>query len=165
MLGDVQAGLEGLRRQAKETPDEPAAWRGLAFALMDLKYTEEAVTVLKKWNEKIPNDRDAPANLGRALLTLKRYQEAIKPLEKAAELNADSELVQFQLGNAYYGTDEFERAFKYYAKSIELAGDKPAYENDVAYNLARKKVHLEESQRWAEDAVRELEKETLEIKD
>ena len=161
--GDVDGGLEALRRQTREFPKDPTGWRGLAFALMGMQRNSEAVPVLEQWAAVAPNDRDVPANLGRTLIALKRYKDAIPVLQKAVELNPDSESMQFSLANAFLGNGDSEAAYAQYAKAIELTDDPAIYENDAAYSLATRSIHMHDAERWAADAVKETEEQTLEV--
>lgn len=165
MMGDRDVSMEAMRRQTKETPDDPRAWHMLAFGLLQYQQREEAVPVLQKWFELAPNDRDAATNLSANLLGLKRYPEAISTMEKAVERNPDTDFIQFALGNAYIQGGDPEKAFAAYSKAISLTLDPPAYENDAAYYLAGKKVHMDEAEKWAKDAVSMREKETREVRD
>lgn len=163
MRGDSNGAVENMRRQTKETPDLAIAFATLAKELLFLHKQDEALPVLKRWMELAPGDSDALNMYSNTLIVTKKYPEAIDMLEKVVKQDSVTDVNYFQLGHAYLESGQPEKAFENYKRSIELAESKESMQNDAAYQLADKNVHLEEAEDWAKQAVQEVEKQTRHI--
>lgn len=163
MRGDRAASVEDLRRQARETPNLPIAFAALGKVLLAMHKPEEALPALHRWFELAPDDRDAITMYGNALLATKKYPDAIDVFSKAVKQDPKRDQYEFQLGNAYLSSGKNDEAFRSYQQSINLALMKEGMQNDAAYQLADKGVHLDEAEVWARQAVTQLEEETKDL--
>lgn len=155
-INETARGLEALRTATEVAPENPLAHKTLAFALMAQSRFEEALPVWRTLLKVDPKDRDADANLAIALMQLKRHQEAIPHLESAAALNPGSVAIQGDLGDALLGAGQPEKAMEAFRKAMQMD---PSAEtlNNVAYELAEKRVYLPEALKFSEKAVEEVE--------
>jgi tetratricopeptide (TPR) repeat protein len=160
MRGDRDSALEDLRRQTRETPEIPIAFAGLARTLLYMHKPEEALPALRRWVELSPDDRNAISLFGNTLIGTKKYSEAVEVFEKAVKQDPRKDLYQFQLAHAYLEAGESDKALAGYKQAIELSLMKDDMQNDAAYELAEKSVHLDDAEAWARQAVTSLEQET-----
>jgi tetratricopeptide (TPR) repeat protein len=77
-------------------------------------------------------------------------------LEQAASLAPDSSTAQLHLGEAYLGLDNDAKAMAAFDTAAKLSNATDTW-NDIAYQLSRKKVHLDLARRYADSAVTSIE--------
>jgi tetratricopeptide (TPR) repeat protein len=83
---------------------------------------------------------------------MERYDAAIPVLEKAISLSSDDASLHVEIGTAYLNLNKNEQALASFARAAELAPT-PNTWNNVAYQLALKRVELDRAQQYAESAV------------
>jgi len=156
---EPEEGLANLRKAIEIDPKDARTYKMMAFGLMALRRSEEAIQVWQELLKQDPNERDAHANLGTLLLNSKRYGEAVSELEAAVKSNRPSAWIQRDLAQAYFGMGDNDRAVAAIRKAVEIE-PKPGTWNDAAYYLADHSVALAEAQQYAEKAVQDEERAT-----
>ena len=73
MAGEVDKGVEAIRKEVELHPSESYGYKVLGVVLMSLRRDEEAVDVWRELRKIDSKDRDAPANLGAILLYFRPY--------------------------------------------------------------------------------------------
>src|SRR5215813_218041 len=162
MKGRRDEALEDRRRQTRETPELAIAWASLAYYLLQLQEREQAIPVLKRWVELAPEDTLGIVTYGRTLTALKKYPEAIELFQNQLNHNP-RDRYYLGLAQAYLGSGQSEQAFENYKKAIDIASEKSPIENDAAYELADKNLHLSEAEEWATAAVHDAEQESANL--
>jgi tetratricopeptide (TPR) repeat protein/transglutaminase-like putative cysteine protease len=150
--GNYDKAIGAFHKQIEINPYDENTNRyiGLAYA-RQLKF-DEAVAAYRKQLEIKPLDLLAISQLGFTLNLQHKYSDAIPELEKAATIAPDDASIQVALGAAYSNTGANDKALVAYDRATQLAPT-PAIWNDVAYDLADKKIQLDKAQRYAESAV------------
>ena len=133
-------------------PYDEFAYNNLGLAYWRQQKYEEAANAFHKQLEINPLDEYAHGTLGAMYVEWHKYSDAIPELEKAASLKPENAFYQIGLGQAYLNLGQPDKALAAFDKAVEL---QPAPEvwNDVAYELAQRKVHLDRAQQYAESAV------------
>lgn len=83
------ANREFWLRMTERLPDSNLVWANLGRACMELRFHEEAATVLRKSLELGPGNAAVLAQLGEALELLGKSREAIEAYEKALAINPE----------------------------------------------------------------------------
>jgi tetratricopeptide (TPR) repeat protein len=123
---------------------------GLAYAAQSKN--SEAESAFRKQLEINPLDKFAHSNLGNLFLQWHKYSDAAPELEKAISLTPDNAQLQVNLGTAYLNLGGDAKAMSAFDKAANLSAT-PVVWNNIAYELALKKVHLDRAQQYAESAV------------
>lgn len=113
---------------------------------------DDAIGAYRKQLEIDPLNLLALSRLGGTLEIQRKYSEAIPELEKASAIAPDDASVQVALGTAYLNTGANDKALAAFAQAAQLSRT-PGIWNDVAYELAGKKLQLDKAQQYAESAV------------
>jgi tetratricopeptide (TPR) repeat protein len=146
------SAISSFQRQIYVNPYHEYAYNNLGRAyLRDRKY-DEAIKLFNKQIEINPLDKFAHGNLGVAYLEQHKYEASLPELEQAASLTPDDAEAQVRLGEAYLNLGQEEKAMSSFGKAVALSA-RPAIWNNIAYQLALKKVHLDVARRYAESAV------------
>jgi tetratricopeptide (TPR) repeat protein len=153
-LDDRQDGLaiNAFQKQIEVNPYDLSAYNNLGRVYLRQRKYEEAEKWFNKQIEIQPLDKYAHANLGMAYLESHKYEEAVPELEKAATITPDSAEAQVRVGEAYLNVGEDAKAMEAFDKAVKISAT-PFVWNGIAYQLARKKAHLDVAQRYAESAV------------
>jgi len=83
---DVAAAIDAFSRAVDANPNDPAAHKYLAGALLQQDRVNEALIVLGATVQIDPRDGDAHAGIGRIHLDAGRYAEAVEALRRAVEV-------------------------------------------------------------------------------
>ena len=153
-LDDLQDGLaiNAFQKQIEVNPYDLNAYNNLGRVYLRQRKYVEAEKWFNKQIEIQPLDKYAHANLGAAYLESHKYEEAVPELEKAATITPDNADPLVRLGYAYLNIGQDAKAMEAFDKAVKLSAT-PATWNSVAYDLARKGVHLDLARRYAESAV------------
>jgi tetratricopeptide (TPR) repeat protein/transglutaminase-like putative cysteine protease len=150
--GQDDLAISSFQKQIEMNPHHPYAPNNLGLVYLRQRKYEEAIKWFRKQIEINPLDKYAHANLGAAYLEQHKYQEAIPELEQAVPLTPDNPESEERLGEAYSNIGQDEQAMAAFSKAVKIS-DKPAVWNNIAYQLALKKAHLDVARRYAESAV------------
>jgi Flp pilus assembly protein TadD len=144
--------IKSFQKQIEVNPYHPYAYNNLGRIYLRQRKYEEAIKWFNKQLEIDPLDKYAHANLGLANLEQEKYMEAVPELEKAASLTPDNAEAQVRLGEAYLNAGQDEKAMTAFDNALKIS-TKPVIWNNIAYQLARKRVHLDVARRYADSAV------------
>ena len=144
--------ISSFQKQIEVNPYHEFAYNNLGRVYLRQRKYEEAIRWFNKQIEISPLDKYAHENIGLAYLEEHKYQEALPELEKAASLTPDSAQSQVRLGAAYLNLDQNEKATAAFDRAVKISAN-PGIWNNIAYELTRKKVHLDIARRYAESAV------------
>jgi tetratricopeptide (TPR) repeat protein len=144
--------IKSFQKQIEINAYHPYAYNNLGRIYLRQRKYEEAIQWFNKQIEIDPLDKYAHANLGLAYLEQQKYSEAVPELEKAASLTPDNAEAQVRLGEAYLNAGQEEKAMTAFDQALKIS-TKPVIWNNIAYQLARKKVHLDVARRYADSAV------------
>ncbi len=97
MAREWESAIEIARAIAAEVPDSPLGWIHLAYALHELKRTQESYAVAKSVVNKFPNEPTLRYNLACYACQLGNHPEALVWLTEAAALKDKAEIVQLAL--------------------------------------------------------------------
>lgn len=147
-----EEAIKSFQKQIEINAYHPYAYNNLGRIYLRQRNYEEAIKWFNKQIEINPLDKYAHANLGLVYLEQEKYVEAVPELEKAASLTPDNAETQVRLGEAYLNAGQDEKAMAAFDNALKISA-KPAIWNNIAYQLARKKVHLDVARRYADSAV------------
>ncbi len=151
-LHQLDDALQAFRKQIEANPYDEYAYNNMGLALWQQQKYDEASEAFHKQIEVNPLDRWAHANLGLLYRDTHRYADAVPELEKAVSLTPEDPALHLGLGEAYLQLGQEEKALTAFDKALEIAPAPPVW-NDIAYQFALKKVHLDRAQQYAESAV------------
>jgi tetratricopeptide (TPR) repeat protein len=148
----VDRAIDAFKKQLEINPYHEQANTHLGRAYLQQRRYPEAETAFKKQLELNPLDKYAHAILGHQYVEMERYDAAIPVLEKAISLSSEDASLHVEIGTAYLNSNKNEQALASFARAAELAPT-PNTWNNVAYQLALKRVELDRAQQYAESAV------------
>lgn len=151
-LRQVDSAIDAFKKQLEINPYHEQANTNLGRSYLQQRRYPEAEAAFKKQLEVNPLDKYAHAILGHQYVEMERYQDAIPVLEKAISLSSEDASLHVEMGTAYLNLDRNEQALASFARAAELSPT-PNTWNNVAYQLALKRVNLDRAQQYAESAV------------
>ena len=147
-----ELAINAFQKQIAINPYHYNAYDNLGRVYLRERRYEEAEKWFRKQLEIQPLHQHALTNLGIAYLETRNYQEAVPQLEKVASLAPDDADAQVRLGEAYLNLGQDDKAIEAFDKAVKISATPPVW-NGIAYQLARKNVHLDLARRYAESAV------------
>lgn len=99
--------------------DRPEIYTSYALALMEEKYTSDALEAAAKAVELAPQDPFAQYTLGRILRLSGKKEEALESLSKAAELDPNLVLASYERGMILSETGRLEEALKCFENVLQ----------------------------------------------
>jgi len=144
--------VSAFQKQVDINPYHPFSYNNMGRVYARQRKYDEAIKWFRKQIEIDPLDKYAHSNLGIVYLEQHQYGAAIPELEKAVSLNPDNAGSQVRLGEAYLNTGQDEKAMSAFDEAVEISAS-PGIWNDIAYQLALKRAHLDIARRYAESAV------------
>src|SRR5579863_3404216 len=151
-LRQTDNAVQAFQRHAENNPYDELGFSNLGWAYGFERKYNEAEAAFKKAIEINPLSDYAHRALGAMYSEEHEYDKATPELEKAASLKADDAPLQIALGDAYLNLGQDEKAMAAFDRAVGISAT-PEVWNDIAYQLALKKVHLDRAQQYAESAV------------
>jgi tetratricopeptide (TPR) repeat protein len=160
-IPDFPDAEAAFRKYLALSPNDHLAYLNMAWVLYDEKKYSEDVELLEKRVVDAPGDGDAHHRLGTAYLALHQPDRAVPELERAVEIFPKAQPVQYTLGYAYLETRQNAKAADAFQRAIDI---KPTdlILNDASYELAKHGASLDVAEKWAQEAVRQVELEANE---
>ena len=158
---DDTEGIQSMRKAITLEPNQPAFYRPLATALFAAKREEEALEAWKKLQSLAPGDIDAAKNIVTILVDLGRYQEALPQLEALVKRPGGAVFL-LELGMAYAHLGQNDKAVSSFQQALQFDSSNDSL-NAVAYVLTLNNLRLDLAQQYAEQGVRQRERETSSI--
>ena len=150
--GNYDQAIASFRKQLEINPFDENSNRYLGLALSRSGKYDAAVAAYRKQIEIKPLDLLAISQLGFTLNLEHRYADAVPELEKASTLAPGDASVEVALGTAYLNTGANDKALAAFDRATQLSRT-PSVWNDVAYELADKKLQLDKARQYAESAI------------
>jgi tetratricopeptide (TPR) repeat protein len=147
-----ELAINAFQKQIEINPYHYNAYDNLGRVYLRERKYQEAEKWFQKQLEIQPLHQHALANLGLAYLETHEYEKALPTLEKAASVEPDNAESQVRLGQAYLNVGEDAKAMEAFDKAVKISAT-PLIWNDIAYQLALKRAHLDVARRYAESAV------------
>ncbi|HVP51184.1 MAG TPA: DUF3857 domain-containing protein [Terriglobales bacterium] len=144
--------VRAFQKAIEVDPYDEFAYSNLGLAYWRQQKYEEAAGAFRKQLELNPLDEFAHGNLGALYVEWHKYADAVPELEKAASLKPENAFYQIGLGQAYLNLGQSDKALAAFDKAVELQ-PLPLVWNDVAYELSKRKMHLDRAQQYAESAI------------
>src|SRR5579883_3153243 len=151
-LRQTDNAVQAFKHHTENNPYDELGFSNLGWAYGFERKYDDAETAYKKAIEINPLSDYAHRALGQMYSEEHQYDKATPELEKAASLKADDAGLQIALGDAYLNLGQDEKAMAAFDRAVEISAT-PEVWNDIAYQLALKKVHLDRAQQYAESAV------------
>ncbi len=158
-LGDVDQGIEEIRKSIALNPKQVSTYKFLASTFTGMHRDGDALEVWKELEKESPADAEASKAIAEILMRQKRYAEAVSELEAAVKLKPDDGQLLFRLGDAYIQTGNKEKGIA----ALRAAAATPAMLNDVAYALADNNLQLSDALTYAREAVAAVESDTAAV--
>ncbi len=140
------------RQQIELNPFDEHAHNNLGRALREQGKLAEAEAAFKKQLEVNPLDVWANRNLGHLYRQQRRYEDAAAAFEKAISIEGDDANSHIYAGEAYLNLGRPNDALAAFDKAVALEPS-PMVWNNISYQLALKRTHLDRAQQYAESAV------------
>jgi len=151
-VGKNDEAVSAFQKQLEINSFDEHANEYLGVAFEQQQKYPEAIGAFRKQAELNPLDPVAHAALGQIFLEQHSGAEAVVELEKATILSPENAPLQVNLGRAYLDTGEKEKALAAFEHGAELSPT-PMVWNNIAFNLAERKIELEKAQQYAESAI------------
>ena len=147
-----ESAITAFQKQIEVNPYDPYAYNNLGRIYLRQRNNDEAIKWFRKQIEIVPLDKYAHSNLGLTYVDMHKYGEAVTELEQAISINPNDAHLNVTLGEAYLHLGQDEKAMAAFRKAVDTSPT-PAIWNDVAYQLARQKVHLDVARNYVESAI------------
>jgi tetratricopeptide (TPR) repeat protein len=160
--GKMEDGLNAIRAELKEHPDNLRVARWFVQMLTRMKRDDEAIEIYRAVLKTVPGDVDSTSELARLLVEKQDWKAAQPVLEQAIKLRSDSAQVQAWYGQSCLknGKDaEGEAALK----AAAGATDDPAMLSTIAAALADSGKALDVAEHAARRAVTMIEQQTASL--
>jgi tetratricopeptide (TPR) repeat protein len=144
--------ISSFQKQIEVNPHHEYAYNNLGRVYLRQRKYEEAIKWFSKQIEIVPRDRYAHTNLGLVYLEQHKYAEAVPELEQAASMPPENAEAQVRLGSAYLNLGQDEKAMATFDKALKISAS-PLIWNNIAYQLALKRAHLDVARQYSELAV------------
>jgi tetratricopeptide (TPR) repeat protein len=151
-LGKYSDAASAFRKQLEVNPANEHAGNYLGVALERQRDFDGAIAAFRKQATDHPLDPVAHAALGELLVNQHQYAAAVPELEKGGVLAPKNPEVQIALGRAYLNLDKLSQAANAFDHAARLSPTPPVL-NEIAYELAGRKLALDKAQKFAEAAV------------
>jgi TonB family protein len=148
----IEDAITAFKKQINVSHDGVYAYNNLGRAYWKNRQYEDAEAAFRKQLQVNPLDNFAGANLGGLYLECHKYNEAAMELEKATSMKPDNANLQVNLGTAYLNLGQDEKAMAAFNLAVKLSAT-PRVWNNIAYQLALRKSHLDLAQQYARSAV------------
>ena len=150
--GKNDDAVSAFNKQMEIDPFDEHANEYLGVVFEQQEKYPEAIAAFRKQAELNPLDTVAHAALGQIFLEQHRGAEAVTELEKAAILSPENAALEVSLGRAYLDTGDQDKALAAFDKGAELSPT-PMVWNNIAFDLAERKIELDKAQEYAESAI------------
>jgi tetratricopeptide (TPR) repeat protein len=147
-----ELAVAAFQKQIEMNPYDQLSYNNLGRVYLRQRKYEDAIKWFRKQLEVVPLDKYAHRNLGLAYVDMHKYEEAVPELQQASSLTPNDAYIEVKLGQAYLSLGQDEKAMAAFQKAVEISAT-PVIWNDVAYELACKKVHLDLAGNYAESAI------------
>jgi tetratricopeptide (TPR) repeat protein/transglutaminase-like putative cysteine protease len=151
-LGKYSDAASAFRKQLEVSPADEHAGNYLGVALERQQDFDGAIAAFRKQAADHPLDPVAHGALGELLVNHHDYAAAIPELEKGGVLAPKNPDIQVALGRAYLNLDKIPESVAAFDHAARLSPTPPVW-NDIAYQLAGRKIELDKAQKYAESAV------------
>jgi Flp pilus assembly protein TadD len=151
-LGKYSDAASAFRKQLEVNPANEHAGNYLGVALERQHDFDGAIAAFRKQAQDHPLDPVAHAALGELLVNQHQYASAISELEKGGVLAPKNPEIQIALGRAYLNLDKLPQAANAFDHAARLSPTPPVL-NEIAYELAGRKLALDKAKKFAEAAV------------
>ncbi len=119
LLGKEKEAVSSYEHAIKTGYDTPDTQLWLGTLLLDTKYSEKGLEMLKKVAETMPS-AEVYISIGKGYEKLKRDVSAIENYLKAIDFDAKSAVAYGRLANVYYEQREYRKAKEAFEKVVEL---------------------------------------------
>lgn len=141
MRGDLETGIDLMRRGLEAAPDDPVQNVDLGVLLTRQGRMDEATGHFRRAAETAPNYELAHANLGAALLAQGEGIEAIRHLRRAVDLDGKLLDAHLNLGRALSQAKAFGQAVDILYKALAIDPLSVAAHILIAHALFRRERH------------------------
>ena len=154
--GDVEAGLNELRKATDLGEGHIYARARLAYILFGLNRLDESAVEYRKILDYAPDSPAALNNLAVIYLSRGNYLDSIGLLEQLLELQPD-DYAATNLGSAYFFLDRMDEAIAAYHTAVELAPEDAVTKQNLAEAL-EKDGRTDEARTWFERALTDYDR-------
>lgn len=140
------------RKQLDVNPADEHAGNYLGLALERQNDFDGAMAAFREQTQDHPLDPVAHAALGELLVDQHEYAAAVPELEKGGVLAPKNPDIQIALGRAYLNLDKIPEAANAFDHAARISPTPPVL-NEIAYQLASRKVALDKDEKYAEAAI------------
>jgi tetratricopeptide (TPR) repeat protein len=151
-LGKDSDAASAFRKQLEVDPANEHAGNYLGAALERQQDFDGAIAAFREQAQDHPLDPVAHAALGQLLVNQHQYAAAISELEKGGVLAPKNADIQIALGRAYLNLDKIPEAANAFDHAARMSPTPPVL-NEIAYQLAERKIALDKARAYAEAAV------------
>jgi len=151
-LGKTSDAASAFRKQLEVNPADQDAGNYLGAALERQQDFDGAIAAFRKQAAGHPLDPVAHAALGELLVSQHDYDAAVLELEKGAVLAPKNPEIEIALGRAYLNLDKMSEAANAFDHAARLSPTPPVF-NEIAYELAGRKIALDKAEQFAQAAV------------
>lgn len=150
-------GVDALRKEIQNHPDEKAMYQGLTQLQLQMGRRDDAVETLRLAVQKWPDDTVTVLQLASIWEAQKRYADILPVVQKALTKNPDNAWLQGALTEALLYTGRKEEGLASAQKLAKDTSDNANSLNTAAYALADTRTNLPLSREYAEKSVALIE--------
>ncbi|MGH9685426.1 MAG: DUF3857 domain-containing protein [Candidatus Acidiferrales bacterium] len=161
-IPDFPDAEAAFRKYLALSPEDRLTYLNMDWVLNDEKKYSEDVDLLQKRVANAPGDGDAHTRLGAVYLALHEPNRAVPELERAIEISPKYQSAQYILGRSYLEARQDAKAAAAFQRAIDI-DPTDAILNSASYTLAEHKSSLDVAEKWAAQAINEVEVEANQI--
>ncbi|MGH9737778.1 MAG: tetratricopeptide repeat protein, partial [Candidatus Acidiferrales bacterium] len=151
-FGKYRQADSAFRKQLEVNPADEHAGNYIGLALERQQDFDGAIAAFRRQVTDHPLDPVAHGALGELLVDQHDYAAAISELEKGGVLAPEKPEIQIALGRAYLNLDRIPEAANAFDHAARISPTPPVL-NEIAYQLASRKIALDKAQKFSEAAV------------
>lgn len=151
-LGKYRQADSAFRKQLEVNPADEHAGNYIGLALERQQDFDGAIAAFRRQVTDHPLDPVAHGTLGELLVDQHHYAAAVPELEKGAVLAPQNPEIQIALGRAYLNLDKIPEAANAFDHAVRISPTPPVL-NEIAKQLAIRKIALDKAQKFSEAAV------------
>ena len=160
MENKTKEGLAEFSKEQEVNPGEVRAFQVPASYLTFMNRKDEAIEDWRKVLKLDPKNHDAALRLSGLLTSQDKPAEAAVVLEDAVKETPDSQSLKEALGVAYLRSGQIEKGLPYVQAIADKANDALTL-NNLAYELAESKTHLDLALDYGEKSLHKLEQKSM----
>jgi tetratricopeptide (TPR) repeat protein len=158
-LGQQDQGMAEMKKAIALDPSHAGNLKPVLTRMMATNHLDQALELWRELEKANPEDAEPPRNIAAILLRQKHYPEAATELKAALNRAPDDPALLLLLGQTHLRSGDKENGVAMVQRAAET-NPRAVILNDAAYTLADNNLRLDNALSYAEQAVKDQERDT-----